>query len=80
MKAVVVAIRPQTGQKVAAGETLVILEAMKMEHIVAAERGGIVKQVLVRAESVVDAGEPLVLLEAADVGFTEDDLRHHIAP
>ncbi|MGB5703232.1 MAG: biotin/lipoyl-containing protein, partial [Polyangiales bacterium] len=46
MKALVVNVRAKVGQKVAAGETLVILEAMKMEHIVAAERGGIVTDVL----------------------------------
>jgi acetyl-CoA carboxylase carboxyltransferase component len=67
MKALVVKVRAQIGQRVAAGETLVILEAMKMEHIVAAERSGIVKGVLVAADAMVEPGEALVRLEAAEV-------------
>jgi len=67
MKALVVKVRAQIGQRVAAGETLVILEAMKMEHIVAAERSGVVKGVLVAANAMVEAGEALVRLEAAEV-------------
>jgi acetyl-CoA carboxylase carboxyltransferase component len=75
MKAVVVGVRAQIGQEVAPGQTLVILEAMKMEHVVAADRGGIVKRILVRAESIVDAGEPLVVLDAAHVeGVADGDL------
>ena len=68
MKALVVNVRAKVGQKVAAGETLVILEAMKMEHIVAAERGGIVTNVLTGVDAMVEAGEALVRLEPADVG------------
>jgi acetyl-CoA carboxylase carboxyltransferase component len=65
IQGVVVSVRTEVGEAVSAGQTLVILEAMKMEHIVAAERSGIVRQVLVRAEGMVAAGDPLVLLESA---------------
>ncbi|MGB5219676.1 MAG: carboxyl transferase domain-containing protein [Polyangiales bacterium] len=67
MKALVVDIRARVGQKVAAGETLVILEAMKMEHIVTADRSGVVTGVLVAADGMVEPGEALVRLEAANV-------------
>ncbi len=67
MKALVVDIRARVGQKVAAGETLVILEAMKMEHIVTAERSGVVTGVLVAADGMVEPGEALFRLEAATV-------------
>jgi acetyl-CoA carboxylase carboxyltransferase component len=67
MKALVVDIRVQAGQRVAAGETLVILEAMKMEHIVVAEQSGVVKRVVVAPNAMVEAGETLVRLEPADV-------------
>ena len=66
MQALVVSVRAQVGQTVATGQTLVILEAMKMEHIVSAERSGIVKQVLARTDQMVAAGDPLVLLIAAE--------------
>lgn len=66
MQALVVGVRAQVGQTVATGQTLVILEAMKMEHIVSAERSGIVKQVLARTDQMVAAGDPLVILIAAE--------------
>jgi len=74
IQGVVVSVRTEVGEAVSAGQTLVILEAMKMEHIVAAERSGIVKEVLVQAEGMVAAGDPLVLLESAvhDEGPAED--------
>jgi acetyl-CoA carboxylase carboxyltransferase component len=58
-------VRAEVGRKVAVGETLVVLEAMKMEHIVAAEQSGIVRQVLVQPDGMVAAGDPLLLLERA---------------
>ena len=66
MQALVVGVRTEAGQAVSAGQTLVILEAMKMEHIVAAEQSGVVKRVLVRTDATVAAGEPLLLLEPAE--------------
>ena len=66
MQALVVSVPTEAGQAVSAGQTLVILEAMKMEHIVAAEQSGVVKRVLVRPDATVAAGEPLLLLEPAE--------------
>ena len=67
MKALVIQVRAQAGQQVAKGETLVILEAMKMEHIVAAEQSGVVTRVHVDPDSMVDEAQPLVSLRAAEV-------------
>jgi acetyl-CoA carboxylase carboxyltransferase component len=72
MKALVIQVRAEIGQRVAKGETLVILEAMKMEHIVAAEQSGVVARIWVKADSMVDAGQPLVALEAAEVEAASD--------
>jgi pyruvate/2-oxoglutarate dehydrogenase complex dihydrolipoamide acyltransferase (E2) component len=68
MQALVVSVRTEVGQAISAGQTLVILEAMKMEHIVTAEQSGIVRKVLVRPDAMVAAGDPLVLLEPAEHG------------
>ena len=57
MQGLVVSIRAKVGETVAAGQTLVVLEAMKMEHVVTAEQSGIVKQVLVRPDAMVAAGD-----------------------
>ncbi|MGB8330109.1 MAG: carboxyl transferase domain-containing protein [Polyangiales bacterium] len=66
MQALVVAVRARVGDAVAAGQALLVLEAMKMEHIVSAERSGIVKEVLARPDQMVSAGDPLLLLETAE--------------
>ena len=64
----VVSIDIVPGDVVAGGASLIVLEAMKMEHVVAAPVGGTVKSVLVAAGEIVDAGAPLAYLEAAAAG------------
>jgi propionyl-CoA carboxylase alpha chain len=59
----ILAVRVAAGQRVQAGEPLVILEAMKMEHEVAAPHDGVVREVLVEAGQQVDAGAVLVALD-----------------
>ena len=66
MQALVVSVRVEVGDAVGAGQTLLILEAMKMEHVVAAERSGTVQRVLVEPNAMVATGEVLVTLRAAD--------------
>jgi len=67
IKALVVQVKAKPGQRVAPNEALVVLEAMKMEHIVATEGGGVVAEVLVETNAMVEPGQPLVVLEAANV-------------
>ena len=66
MQALVVSVRAVVGEAVASGQPLVILEAMKMEHIVAAEQSGVVQRVLVQPDAMVAAGDALVLLEPSE--------------
>jgi len=54
------------GQVVQAGDRLVVLEAMKMEHVLCAARDGVVAEVLVVAGVQVEAGAALVVLADAD--------------
>ncbi|SDE24293.1 biotin carboxylase N-terminal domain-containing protein [Glycomyces harbinensis] len=56
-----VEVRP--GEEVAAGQVLVVLEAMKMETPVTAPQAGRVLKVLTEPGAQVGAGAPLVLLE-----------------
>jgi 3-methylcrotonyl-CoA carboxylase alpha subunit len=51
------------GQSVARGETLLILEAMKMEHEIRSPRAGRIARLPVGEGALVDAGMPLVELE-----------------
>ena len=50
------------GDKVKAGQILVILEAMKMENEIVAPKAGTVAQVVVKAGEKVDTGATLVVL------------------
>jgi acetyl-CoA carboxylase biotin carboxyl carrier protein len=51
------------GDKVAAGETVVVLESMKMEINVDAVLDGTVKQVVKQEGDQVEADQPLVIVE-----------------
>ena len=55
-------VEVSVGQKVAAGDVLVILESMKMEMPVEAEDEGTVEEILVQEGQAVTEGAPLVRL------------------
>ena len=59
----VVAVHVAAGDEVAAGDTLVVLEAMKMEHRLSADSDGTVVEVVVSVGDAVDAHEVLVVLD-----------------
>jgi acetyl-CoA carboxylase biotin carboxyl carrier protein len=56
-------IEVAVGDTVAEGDTVLILESMKMEMPVEAEDGGTVKEILVQEGQSVSEGDPLVVLE-----------------
>ncbi len=68
MACTVLEIAVLAGEPVHAGQTLVILEAMKMEHELRAERDAQVQAVLVRAGDQVSEGDLLLQLAAAVSG------------
>jgi acetyl-CoA carboxylase biotin carboxyl carrier protein len=51
------------GQKLEPGDTVMIVESMKMEIPVIAEDGGTVKEVLVAEGNPVTEGQPVAVLE-----------------
>ena len=63
LNAIVWKIEAAVGQAVGEGDTLIVLEAMKMEIPVMAPRAGTVKTVLVAEKQQVAEGEPLVILQ-----------------
>ena len=63
--AVVVAYNVKPDDQVAAGECLVILEAMKMEVRVNASFPGIVRHLMARTNVQVNTGDPLIQIEPA---------------
>ena len=65
----VLELRVQAGDRVEAGEILLVLEAMKMEHPMRASEDGVVVEVRVAQGEQVEAGTVLLIVEAqADEG------------
>ena len=50
------------GQRVTAGETLLVLSAMKVEWSVTAPASGTVEEILTKPDALVQHGQPLVIL------------------
>lgn len=55
------------GDALAPGQSVAVLEAMKMEFVVRATGGGIVRAVLARPGASIAEGQPLLYLEPAEV-------------
>ena len=53
----------EVGSQVKAGETLIIIEAMKTMNQIPAPRSGTVMQILVEDGQPVEYGEPLMIIE-----------------
>lgn len=62
MPASVVAILKQKGDRVKTGDSLMVLEAMKMEHTVHAPSDGVLSEILYEIGSQVEEGAELVVL------------------
>ena len=53
----------EVGQTVKAGDTLCIIEAMKLMNEIEAEKSGVIKEILVENGTPVEYGEPLFIIE-----------------
>ena len=63
MQGTIVKVLVEEGQEVTANEAVCVLEAMKMESEIRAQRSGRVAKIFVEAGKAVRSGEPLVVLE-----------------
>lgn len=66
MTGVVASLAVQEGDKVAAGAELLVLEAMKMEHVIRASVSGVVRAICNAAGAQVAEGAPLLLIEVRE--------------
>lgn len=62
MPGTILDIKVTNGQKVSKGETLLILEAMKMENEIVSPRDAVVNSIKVSKGQNVDSGTPLVFI------------------
>jgi 3-methylcrotonyl-CoA carboxylase alpha subunit len=63
MSGAVVAVPVAAGDKVEAGDSLMVIEAMKMEHAIVAQADGTVSEILFAVGEQVEEGQTLVILE-----------------
>jgi biotin carboxyl carrier protein len=66
MPGLILDVRVSAGQHVDAGEALVVMEAMKMEHVISAPSAGTVNEVLVTKSQQVDSGAALLTFDPDD--------------
>ncbi|TCP67239.1 biotin carboxyl carrier protein [Heliophilum fasciatum] len=62
MPGTILDVKVEVGQSVNAGDNVVILEAMKMENELKADKSGTVKEVRVKKGQTVNAGEVLIVI------------------
>ncbi len=62
----VIDLRVQVGDRVSAGDTVLVLEAMKMEHPMRATEDGVVSEVRVTQGEQVEAGALLLVVETSE--------------
>jgi propionyl-CoA carboxylase alpha chain len=77
MPGTVVSVAVEPGQQVAAGEPVLVLEAMKMQHTVSTPGAGTVARLDVRPGDQVAAGEVLAVVSTSstDGGSSTDEER-----
>jgi len=66
LQGTVIAVSAAVGEAVLAGQPLFIMEAMKMEHVIAAEVSGVVRQVTVSAGDTIFEDHPLAFIEESN--------------
>jgi acetyl/propionyl-CoA carboxylase alpha subunit/acetyl-CoA carboxylase carboxyltransferase component len=82
LQGTVVTIQVVEGDLVRPGQQLAVIESMKMEHLVAAERGGRIMKLAAADGTTLMQGEPILYFEPADVAAdvvaeeSEIDLDH----
>jgi len=71
MQGTIVSVAVEEGGTVREGQAVLVMNAMKMEHVIAAQASGTVLRLAVAAGDTVSEGHPLVFIEAGVVAQTE---------
>ena len=67
MQGTIVSISVKEGDAVAAGQPLLIMDAMKMQHEISSPARGYVRRIAVEAGETIYEGHALLFVEEADV-------------
>jgi acetyl/propionyl-CoA carboxylase alpha subunit/acetyl-CoA carboxylase carboxyltransferase component len=81
----IISISGSTGSEVVKGRELLVMEAMKMEHVIQAPVSGVLRQLNVQVGDTIYEGHPLAYIEVRDnVGIQAEDKEkinlNHIRP
>ena len=76
----IVSIEAEVGEQVRVGEAVVIVEAMKMEHVIVAQCDAVVRQVTMEVGHVVREGHPILFLEEAEVAARDEIAKEQLDP
>jgi acetyl/propionyl-CoA carboxylase alpha subunit len=68
LQGTIVSVDVCEGDVVYEGQPLLVMESMKMEHVIEAHTSGVVRQLVVTAGDTIFAGSPLAFIEEAQVG------------
>ncbi|MBU0992160.1 MAG: carbamoyl-phosphate synthase large subunit [Proteobacteria bacterium] len=63
MQGVIVSIDVKNGDSVKTGQQVIVMNAMKMEHVIKAKSNGVIKGIVVSEGDIVMPGQPMVYLE-----------------
>jgi acetyl/propionyl-CoA carboxylase alpha subunit/acetyl-CoA carboxylase carboxyltransferase component len=78
LQGTVIGLQAAVGETVRKGQALMILEAMKMEHVVAAEAAGVVRRLAVAQGETVFEGDPVAFIEPAEAGEAQAEAEQAI--
>ena len=67
LQGTVITVSATVGEAVRGGQTLFVMESMKMEHEIAADVSGVVREVTVTVGDTIFEGHPLAFLEESEV-------------
>ena len=68
----IVTVDVTVGDEVRKDQQVAVIEAMKMEHVITADRSGIVREITMAVNDVVREGYPIVFIEEAEVADDGD--------
>ena len=70
LQGTIVSLNVSEGDEVHVGQQLLIMESMKMEHVILAETSGLIRQLTVGQGDAVFEGHPLAFIEETEVEVT----------
>ena len=78
LQGTILSINITQNDEIVAGQPLLVMEAMKMEHTISSEISGIIKQITMNEGDTVKEGSPLFFIEESEVSSTAQSIAETI--